>query len=169
MADNGTAAPADLRIHHGRSESTAHSPHTDSYNNHLRPRYSSLRDALRSANGGGDGVVTPIDSTSEEDYDDDSKNPVAVLLQTSKDAHSQAAKTPASAPASGSSLKVAMASEPSTPVSDMSVDGASLDDLSTLQGAKVYAVASGDKELRAILKRGVQRVGCQFAAGLAIL
>lgn len=113
--------------------------------------------------------MTPIDSTSEEDYDDYAKKPVAVLLQGNKDAHSQAATTPASAPPSGSSLKVAMASEPPTPINDLSVDGASLNDLSTLNGAEVYAVASGDKELRAILKRGVQRVGCQCAAGQAVL
>lgn len=123
-----------------------------------KPAPFSLRQALRSAQGVG--ASTPTDSTSEEDYDEDTKKPVAVLLRRSKEKERPGLQ--GSLPRSGSSLKIATASgEPLTP-SDVSSEADALDahQMASLKGAKLYTVASDDKELREILKRGMLRVSC---------
>lgn len=148
MADKVTAAPPDSRDH---SSGSTTFPPDETFTSVRRPPHS-LRHALRAANG--EGATTPTDSTSEEDYDDESKKPVAVLLRRTKEHESRPTK---SLPRPGSNLKEEMPSEPSTPVSDISSETGNLDDVAALKNAKVYTVASDDKELRAILKRGMQR------------
>lgn len=150
MAATGTAASADLRVHSGPDSSSP--PQDESYINKSRAPQS-LREALRSANGGG--ASTPTDSTSEEDYDDESNKPVAVLVRRRKETEPG---RPAFVPRSSSNLKVAaMSSGPATP-SDVSSEAGNLDDVAALKGARLYTVASDDKELRDILKKGMQRV-----------
>lgn len=150
MANTGSAASADLRVHSGTDLPSP--PQDESYINKSRVPQS-LRDALRSANGGG--ASTPTDSTSEEDYDDESNKPVAVLVRRRQETgHPR----PASAPRSSSNLKVAtMSSDPATP-SDVSSEAGNFDDVAALKGARLYTVASDDKELRDILKKGMQKV-----------
>lgn len=138
-------------------------PHEDAYgnaNDSNKYAQSSLRQALRSSQGVG--ASTPKESTSEEEYDDERKQPVAVLLQKGKQKE-EGPGVKGQLPRSGSSLKIATASgEPLTP-SDVSSETDALDaahhhQLASLKGAKVYTVASDDKELRDILKRGMLRV-----------
>lgn len=153
MDDAGESVPADRRVQLGPDSS---SPSQEVFHvNDGRASYS-LRDALRTANGGR--ASAPTDSTSEEDYDDCSKEPVAVLVRRRKGKNQERAILGSR---SGSNLKVAtMASGPATP-SDVSSEAGNLDDVAALKGAKLYTVASDDKELRAILKRGMQRVSEQ--------
>lgn len=150
MSDSRSAAPADPRTHNGNDSADKHlQDNNNSYINTSSYPHS-LRDVLKSTNGGS--LSTPSDSTtSEEDYDTESKKSVAVLLpRRTHDAN------PLSR--AGSNLKVVtMSSDPETP-SDVSVDVGSLDDMTVLKGTKIYTIASDDKELRAILKRGMQRV-----------
>ncbi|KAJ4415268.1 Sterol O-acyltransferase 2 (Sterol-ester synthase 2) [Gnomoniopsis sp. IMI 355080] len=152
MTDLRTAAPADTNVHHG-DDSTTSTPGDESYLEFTHAPHS-LRDALRSANGGG--ATTPTDSTSEEDYDEQSKKPVAVLMRRRKETAKEHGQ-PSPLPRPGSSLKTAvMNSEPATP-SDFGSEVDKLEAISVPKGAKLYAVAPNDKELRAILKRGMQR------------
>lgn len=153
MTDQGTAATADPNVHQG-DDSTTSTPGDESYLEFTHAPHS-LRDALRSANGGG--VITPTDSTSEEDYDEQSKKPVAVLMRRRKEPAKEYGQ-PSPLLRAGSSLKTAvMNSEPTTP-SDVASEVDKLEAISVPKGAKLYAVAPNDKELRAILKRGMQRV-----------
>lgn len=137
MADNGTAAPAHLNVHDGSNNG--------SYFTESSPG-GALRDALTGTKRGG-AIRTPSYSASEEDYDDDeSRKPVAVVLGEK----TKPGKTLS---------KLNISSGLATP-SDASSDGESLGPLKTkdLSGTRVYTVASDDKELRDILRRGLQRV-----------
>lgn len=158
MTYQSPPASADLSAHQGVG-TTISTPDDDSYLEFTSaPR--SLRDALRSANGGG--PLTPTDSTSEEDWDDQNKKPVAVLTRRRKESANEPGR-PSPLPRSGSALKTAiMNSEPNTP-SDVGSEGDKLEPISVPKGAKLYAVAPNDKELRAILKRGMQRVSINVA------
>lgn len=160
MTGQDAVAPTDLRFHHEDDATTtpgeepylefSHTPH-------------SLRDALRTANGGR--TIAPTDSTSEEDYDDQSKKPVMVLMRRRKEPTKDPGQ-PHPVLKSGSALKAAiMSSEPTTP-SDVSSEADKLDDVPVPKGVQLYAVAPNDKELRAILKRGMQRVSEQVTRRL---
>lgn len=153
MAEQGTAASADLNVNHG-TDSTISTPGDESYLEFTHAPHS-LRDALRSANGGGPSTST--DSTSEEDYDEQSKKPVAVLMRRRKEPVKEAGQANPLL-RTGSNLKTAMMnSEPTTP-SDVGSEMDKTEAISLPKGAKLYAVAPDDKELRAILRRGMQRV-----------
>jgi sterol O-acyltransferase len=112
-----------------------------------------LRQALRSTDNGL--ISTPPESASEEDYDDESQKPVAVLLRRRKNKEnaSSLART-------GSNLKISATGSGVATPSEASSDAGGLEDVNvnTLKGAKVYTIASDDKELRDILRRGMQRV-----------
>lgn len=146
MADKGTAAPADLELHHGSKPGT--SP-ADSYFAMSGPPRA-LRQALRTAGSGS--IATPSES-SEEDYDDESRKPVAVLLRRRK-----GQENAPSLPRSGSNLKTSAAGSGVATPSDGSSEAGHLEDVTALKGAKVYTIASDDKELRDILRRGMNRV-----------
>ncbi|KUI72646.1 Sterol O-acyltransferase 2 [Cytospora mali] len=146
MADKGTAAPADLKVHHGSKLST---PPPDSYFS-MNGSARALRQALRTANSGT--PSTPPESASEEDYDDESRKPVTVLLRR----RNEKEHAP-SLPRNGSNLKISASSSGVATPSDASSEAGSLDDVGALKGAKVYTIASDDKELRDILRRGMQR------------
>lgn len=155
MTDQGRAALADLQAHH-EDGSTTTTPGDESYLEFSHTPHS-LRDALRSASG--PGAATPTDSTSEEDYDDhlQSKKPVAVFMKRRKESAKEPVQ-PNPLLRSGSALKAAvLSSEPTTP-SDAGSEVDKMDGISVPKGAKLYAIAPNDKELRAILKRGMQRV-----------
>lgn len=148
MAANGTAGSAGPRT---KDETNPHAPDEEAYFTR-NPPPRALREALRLAGSGR--ISTPSESASEEDYDEESQKPVAVLRLNGKREKEQATKLPAS----GSKLKLSEgASEVATP-SDVSSENGTLDDITSLRGAKVYTIASDDKELREILRRGVQRV-----------
>lgn len=107
------------------------------------PRPHSLRDALRAATARHSSSTTSLSSSaSEEDYDAKTHQPVAVLLQR---------KDPDSSPKT-----VAMDSGESTPT-DTSFE-ASVAKSAPRKASKVYTIISDDKELREILRRGLQRV-----------
>lgn len=145
MADKGTAAPADLGVHHGSKPGT--SP-ADSYFAMSGPPRA-LRQALRTAGSGS--LATPSESTSEEDYDDESRKPVAVLLRRRK-----GKEHAPSLPRSGSNLKTSATGSGVATPSDGSSEAGHLEDVNALEGAKVYTIASDDKDLRDILRRGMQ-------------
>lgn len=153
MADYGTSAPspADTRVHQ-ENDSAGAPPQGNAY---TRFQYSnqphSLRDALR--NAASRNPSSTSGSTSEEDYDDKTRNPVSVLLQEKTDDAG-----PSSHP--GSSLKAATMESGQTTPSDASFE-ANVDNVAVVNGAKVYTIASDDKELRDILKKGLQRVSDQ--------
>lgn len=151
MTNQGMAAPADLKVHHGDDSRTT-TPGDETYLEFAHTQHS-LRDALRSANGRS--AIT--DSTSEEDYDDQSKQPVAVLMRRGKESAKESGK-PDVLRRSGSALKAAILSSEATTPSDVGSEVEKLDNVPVPKGAKLYAVAPNDKELRAILKRGMQRV-----------
>lgn len=135
-----------------RDEPGLHKSNEEAYftRNHNSPR--ALREALRLAGRGE--ISTPSESASEEDYDEESQRPVAVLRLNHR--HDKDGAT--AVPTSGSKLKVGEGpGEVATP-SDASSENGALEDVSSLRGAKVYTVASDDKELRDILRRGLQRV-----------
>lgn len=149
MAANGAAGSAEPRM---KDEAVPHASNEEAYftRNNNPPR--ALREALRLAGSGR--ISTPSESASEEDYDEESQKPIAVLRLNKKREKDQATTLPAS----GSKLKVSEGTgEVATP-SDVSSETGSLEDISSLRGAKVYTIASDDKELREILRRGVQRV-----------
>lgn len=151
MDDAGEAMPADRRVHYVPDSSSpsqevshissSHAPH-------------SLRDALRTAEGGTGSNST--ESTSEEDYDDRPEEPVAVVVRRRKGKDPERAN-PRSRSGSNPAKVAAVTVGPKTP-SDISSEVADLDDEAALKVTKLYTVASDDKELRAILKRGMQRV-----------
>lgn len=135
-----------------RDEAVPHASNEEAYftRNNNPPR--ALREALRLAGSGK--ISTPSESASEEDYDEESQKPIAVLRLNKRREKEQATTLPAS----GSKLKLSEGTgEVATP-SDVSSETGSLEDISSLRGAKVYTIASDDKELREILRRGVQRV-----------
>lgn len=152
MAKMDTISPAGLGNHHGDDEITP--PEDASYVNQPYAPHS-LRDALQSA-GGGD-VTTPTDSASEEDYDDKFNKPVAVLMSIGKGSGKRPAP-PNHLPRTGSGLKTALQNSYLSTPSDVSSEAGQLADLAIPKGTKLCAVGSDDKELRAILKRGMQRV-----------
>lgn len=152
MANMNTASPQGIGDHHGKDTMTP--PEDPSHVNKSDAPHS-LRDALQSA-GGGD-VTTPTDSTSEEDYDDKFNKPVAVLMSTGNGRAKRPA-LPNHLPRSGSGLKTTLQNSDLSTPSDVSWEAGHLADLSIPRGTKLYAVESDDKELRAILKRGMQRV-----------
>ncbi|POS72864.1 MBOAT family protein [Diaporthe helianthi] len=118
--------------------------------NNNSPR--ALREALRLA--GRAGISTPSESASDEEYDGESQKPIAVLRLNKT--HEKYGDT--TLPMSGSKLKVSEGTrEVATPSDASSESGILLDDISSLRGAKVYTVATDDKELREILRRGLQR------------
>ncbi|KAJ0119110.1 MBOAT family protein [Diaporthe amygdali] len=147
MAVNGAAGSADLRT----QEDTVHNKSTEEtyFTRNTSPR--ALREALQLANSGK--ISTPSESASEEDYDEQSQKPIAVLRLNRKREKNQAAAHPTS----GSKSKASEGtSEVATPSSASSENG-TLEDVASLRGAKVYTIASDDKELREILRRGMQR------------
>ena len=111
-----------------------------------------LREALRLAGSGK--ISTPSESASEEDYDEESQKPIAVLRLNKKREKGQATTLPAV----GSKLKVSEGTAGTATPSDASSENGTLEDITSLRGAKVYTIASDDKELREILRRGAQRV-----------
>lgn len=117
-----------------------------------------LRQALRTADGGA--IATPSESASEEDYDDESRKPVAVLLRRRK-----GQEHAPSLPRSGSNLKISATSSGVATPSEASSEVGQIEDVSALKGAKVYTIASDDKELRDILRRGMQRVSSDVWCG----
>lgn len=134
-----------------KDESGPHKSNEEAYFTRNRSPQA-LREALRLAGSGK--ISTPSESASEEDYDEESQKPIAVLRLNKRHEKDQATTLPRS----GSKLKVSEgAGEVATP-SDVSSESGTLDDISSLRGAKVYTVASDDKELREILRRGLQRV-----------
>lgn len=150
MADYGTSAPspADTRVNRG-NDSAGAPPQGNAYTRFQDSNQPhSLRDALR--NAANRNPSSTSGSTSEEDYDDKTLNPVAVLLQ---------AKTGEAGPSShpGISLQAATMESGQTTPSDASFE-ANVDNVAVVKGAKVYTIASDDKELRDILKKGLQRV-----------
>lgn len=146
MADHGTPAPAPAGPWaHQRDQSANPGSPTQPH---------SLRDVLREAAGRSSSNTSV--STSEEDYDDKtnkSGDPVAVLLHTKKD---DAARAGGGGNSNNSFNAATMNSGQTTP-SDTSFE-ATIDHVAVLKGAKVYTIASDDKELRDILKKGLQRV-----------
>lgn len=156
MTDQGTAAPADLQAHRG-DESPTTTLGDDSYLEFTHAPHS-LGDALRAANGGNES--TPTDSASEEDYDEQSKKPIAVLMRRRK-ASAKDPGQPNPLVRTGSALKAALLSSEATTPSEFGSDVDKLEGVSVPKGAKLYAVAPNDKELRAVLKRGMQRVSNQ--------
>lgn len=148
MAANGVDMSAEFRT---KDESGPHKSIEEAYFTRNRSPQA-LREALRLAGSGK--ISTPSESASEEDYDEESQKPIAVLRLNKRHEKDQAATLPRS----GSKLKASEgAGEVATP-SDVSSESGTLDDISSLRGAKVYTVASDDKELREILRRGLQRV-----------
>lgn len=147
MAVAGEAVPADMRPDHG-SDATG-PPRGDSrVDISHAPR--ALRDALRTAHGGI--PSTPPDSTSEEDYDDYAKKP---LVRRRKGRGQEQVN---GRPRSASNLNIAtMISDTTTP-SDASSEAGNLNDAAAIKAATLYTIAADDKELRAILRRGLQRV-----------
>lgn len=147
MADATEALPAGLRPDHGadaggprRGDSWVDISHA--------PR--ALREALGTAHGGS--PSTPPDSTSEEDYDDYAKKP---LLRRRK---ARGQEQVDGRTRSASNLNIAtMVSDATTP-SDASSEAGNLNDAAALKAATLYTIAADDKELRAILRRGLQRV-----------
>lgn len=153
MALNGAAGSADLRT----QEETVHNKSTEEtyFTRNTSPR--ALREALQLANSGK--ISTPSESASEEDYDEQSQKPIAVLRLNRKREKNQAAAHPTS----GSKSKASEGtSEVATPSSASSENG-TLEDVASLRGAKVYTIASDDKELREILRRGMQRVSTEVS------
>lgn len=149
MTANGAEMSAQPRV---RDEPGPHKSNEEAYftRNNNSPR--ALREALRLAGKGE--ISTPSESASEEDYDEESQKPIAVLRLNQR--HEK--DGPTTIPMSGSKLKVSEGTgEVATP-SDASSENGTLEDISSLRGAKVYTVASDDKELRDILRRGLQRV-----------
>ncbi|ROV93989.1 hypothetical protein VSDG_06303 [Cytospora chrysosperma] len=148
MGDKGTEAAADLRVQH---ENKPNPLPGDSYFA-MNSSPQALRQALRSTDNGP--ISTPPESASEEDYDDESQKPVAVLLRRRKNKEhaSPLART-------GSNLKISATSSGVATPSEASSDAGGLEDanVNALKGAKVYTIASDDKELRDILRRGMQR------------
>lgn len=152
MADKGTPAPADLSVNNGSKPAT--SPASSYFD--MTGSSRALRQTLKTADGGT--IATPSESASEEDYDDESRKSVAVLLRRKKgQEHSP------SLPRSGSNLKISATSSGVATPSEASSEAGHVDDVSALKGAKVYTVASDDKELRDILRRGMQRVSIVVA------
>lgn len=155
MADYGTSAPApaDPRVHRGNESDSAQeppqgndAPTESSLSDSNQPH--SLRDALREATSRKSSLTSA--STSEEDYDDNTHQPVAVLLKRNKDDSDSSSQL-------GNDLRTAtMASGQTTP-SDASFE-ATVDNVAVLKGGKLYKIASDDKELRDILRKGLQRV-----------
>ncbi|ROV96275.1 hypothetical protein VMCG_07703 [Cytospora schulzeri] len=146
MADKGTAAPADLKVHYGDKTNTAPGDSYFEMNGSAR----ALRQALKTRDSGS--ISTPSESASEEDYDDESRKPVAVLLRRRKEKE----QAP-SLPRTGSNLKISATSSGMETPSETSSETGHLEDVSALKGAKVYTIASDDKELRDILRRGMLR------------
>lgn len=150
MAANGVAGSAEPRMR-DRNETISHTSNEEAYFTRNNPPRA-LRNALRLAGSGR--ISTPSESASEEDYDEESQKPIAVLRLNKK-----REKDPATTlPRSGSKLKVSEGTSEAATPSDVSSETGSLEDISSLRGAKVYTIASDDKELREILRRGVQRV-----------
>ncbi|KAG8168916.1 hypothetical protein KVR01_001665 [Diaporthe batatas] len=149
MTANGAEMSAHSQVgdrpgHHKSNEEAYFTRNSES------PR--ALRDALRLAGRGA--ISTPSESASDEDYDDEAQKPIAVL-RLNKSHETDGATTN---PTSGSKLKASDATgEVTTPTSDVSSENVILEDITSLRGAKVYTVASDDKELREILRRGLQR------------
>lgn len=161
MAKRNPAAPAGLGGRHGDDSGTLTEEFSVINADHA-PHF--LREALQSA---GRGIATtPTDSASEEDYDDQFNKPVAVLM-TTEDGPSKRHAPPHHLLRSGSGVKTTIQdSEPRTP-SDISSEAGQLEDLTITTRTKMYAVESDDKELRAILKRGMQRVSTLYHDGEA--
>lgn len=159
MADCGTPAPApapapaDPRVHRGNESDSAQRPpqgnnaaYTSSPQDSNQPH--SLREALREATSRKSSTAST--STGEEDYDDNTHQPVAVLLERKRDGAGSSSQP-------GSSLRGATMDSGQTTPSDSSFEVA-VDKVAVLKGAKVYKIAADDKELRDILKKGLQRV-----------
>ncbi|KAL1867733.1 Sterol O-acyltransferase 2 (Sterol-ester synthase 2) [Diaporthe australafricana] len=148
MAGNGAAGPAGPMIQDG----SVHNKSTEDayFTRKHSPR--ALREALRLADRGK--ISTPAESASEEDYDEESQRPVAVLRLNGRREKDEAATTPVSS----SKLRSSEGASEVATSSDMSSENGALEDVSSLRGAKVYTIASDDKELREILRRGLQRV-----------
>lgn len=155
MAANGAAGSAEPRI---RDETVPHASNEEAYFTRNNPPRA-LREALRLSGSGR--ISTPSESASEEDYDEESQKPVAVLRLNKKREKDQTTTLPAS----GSKLKLSEGTNEAATPSDVSSENGSLEDLSSLRGAKVYTIASDDKELREILRRGVQRVSTVTRCG----
>lgn len=149
MTANGADMSGESRM---RDEPGRHKSNEEAYfTRNNEPR--ALREALRLAGSGK--ISTPSETASEEDYDEESQKPIAVLRLNKMPEKEHVPKLPTS----GSKLKVSgVTGEPSTTPSDVSSENGTLEDISSLRGAKVYTVASDDKELREILRRGLQRV-----------
>ncbi|KAK7744469.1 Sterol O-acyltransferase 2 (Sterol-ester synthase 2) [Cytospora paraplurivora] len=161
MADKGTAAPADLRVNSKTQPDNTFPASPTSPTSPTSPidaffpgagKPQALRQALRAADSSL--LSTPNDS-SEEDYDDESRKPVAVLLRRRKEKENAKDSPPLTR--TGSNLKVSATSSGVATPSDGSSEAGQIDDLGSLRGAKVYTLASDDKELREILRRGMLR------------
>lgn len=159
MADKGTAAPAGLSVNSETqrdntlpaSPTSPTSPVDAFFPGAGKPQ--ALRQALRAADSSL--LSTPNDS-SEEDYDDESRKPVAVLLRRRKEKEHARSSPPLTR--TGSNLRISATSSGVATPSDGGSELGKADDLGSLRGAKVYTLASGDKELREILRRGMLRV-----------
>ena len=152
MTANGADMSAESRM---RDERGRHKSNEEAYfTRNNEPR--ALREALRLAGSGK--ISTPSESASEEDYDEESQKPIAVLRLNKRPDKDQATTLPRS----GSKLKASEGTGEAATPSDVSSENGTLDDLSSLRGAKVYTVASDDKELRDILRRGLQRVSIEI-------
>lgn len=150
MVEAGQSVPADRLTDQAQNTSKPSRQDAHTINGHV-PH--SLRDALTTANGGG--AITPTDSTSEEDYDDYSRDSTTTLRRRRK---GQVQQRPDPGSRSGSNLRTTVMNSGTATPSDGSSEVGNMDDLAPLKGSRLYAVASDDKELRAILKRGLQRV-----------
>jgi sterol O-acyltransferase len=152
MTANGADMSTESRM---RDERGRHKSNEEAYfTRNNEPR--ALREALRLAGSGK--ISTPSESASEEDYDEESQKPIAVLRLNKRPEKDQATTLPRS----GSKLKASEGTGEAATPSDVSSENGILDDLSSLRGAKVYTIASDDKELRDILRRGLQRVSIEI-------
>lgn len=116
----------------------------------------SLKDALQAA---GRGIINnPTDSASEEDYDDQFNKHVAVRMSTEDGPSKRRAEPHPLLNMSGSGPTTGSSNSELSTSSELSSEAAQLEDLSVLKRSKLYAVESDDKELRAILKHGMQMV-----------
>ncbi|KAJ9156711.1 O-acyltransferase [Pleurostoma richardsiae] len=152
MASNGTAAPPDMVVNHGSdssSEAFTTGASRDSYFNPANPPRA-LREALRSMGSSG---RTPSESPSEEDYDELSKTPPVIVLRRKR---SESAPRPR-----GSGLRE-MSTGPETGGTPEDHDddeklGPKQNGEQKAKKKVTYGVAANDKELREILRAGMQR------------
>lgn len=148
MADNGTATQADLNVDRGRMGNGGENENGSYFPASHPPQ--ALREALRATNGGSRSRASS-ESTSEEDWDEMSQQPVVVVRRQRT---ASGLKQPSRLRENASAVENSSSSRSS--------ENGSFEDLTPLKtqglkNAKVYTIAADDKELKEILRRGMQR------------